>query len=108
MHPDIFRFPSLEFYNLGVLDGTVDKIGHTIPMLLPPASKYLKPDSDSNSQLCLAFVDHREREQVKHDNCFNLTDAYIALDIIRDLLLKNEVRPLLLVYKSAELYSDFY
>ena len=60
MHPDISRFPSAEFYDYNLLDGTVDPEGNVAKSLLPPKSKHLIVDPDTGRQPSVIFLNHAE------------------------------------------------
>lgn len=92
MHPSISQFPSLEFYNLSLRDGTVDALGNISPNLLPPLSSHLPVDELTGHQMSVAFLDHGGSETAKDRSRVNWNEAHIVCSIVEDLLLKNEVR----------------
>jgi superfamily I DNA and/or RNA helicase len=92
MHPSISRFPSSEFYQFSLQDGTVDADGNISPGLLPPASRHLRVDCETGDRPSIVFLDHAGSESVKDRSRVNLTEAYIVCGVVEDLLLKNEVR----------------
>ncbi|KAF8990245.1 P-loop containing nucleoside triphosphate hydrolase protein [Cyathus striatus] len=75
MHPSISLFPSLEFYNLSVRDGTVDQFGNT-----------------TGKRPSLIFLDHSGMESRKGRSKVNVTEANIVISVVEDLLLQNPVR----------------
>lgn len=106
MHPGISRFPSSEFYDFALLDGTVNTSGQVRQGLLPPVSSHLALNPQTGHRPSLIFIDHQGPEAVKNRSRVNWTEGYIACSIIEDLLLKNAVRsPLYLSNRHAYLYS---
>lgn len=95
MHPFISQFPSREFYDFSLRDGTVDTLGNISPNLLPPLSRHLLVDELTGHQLPVVFVDHGGSETAKDRSRVNWNEAHIVCSIVEDLLLKNEVRVLL-------------
>lgn len=91
MHPSISRFPSDEFYDLSLRDGTVDAFGNISPNLLPPLSSHLPVDVSTGHQIPVVFLDHGGSETVKDRSRVNWNEAYIVCSVVEDLLLKNEV-----------------
>ena len=91
MHPSISRFPSSEFYNRALVDGTVNESGQVASNLLPPVSSHLALNADTGHRPSVIFIDHLGPEAIKSRSRVNWTEAYIACNIIEDLLLKNEV-----------------
>ncbi|KLO16533.1 P-loop containing nucleoside triphosphate hydrolase protein [Schizopora paradoxa] len=89
MHPGISRFPSSEFYNLSLLDGTVNKAGQVTPNLLPPVSSHLPANMETGHRPSVIFIDHQGPEAVKSRSRVNWTEGYIACSVIEDLLLNN-------------------
>lgn len=92
MHPSISQFPSLEFYNLSLRDGTVDCFGNIAPNLLPPLSSHLEVDALTGHRGAVVFLDHGGSETAKDRSRVNWNEAHIVCSIVEDLLLKNEVR----------------
>ena len=91
MHPSISQFPSLEFYNLSLQDGTVDTLGKISPNLLPPLSSHLPVDASTGHRRSVAFLDHGGSETAKDRSRVNWNEAHIVCSVVEDLLLKNEV-----------------
>jgi len=91
MHPDISRFPSAEFYDYSLFDGTVDSVGNVAPFLEPPISTHLRANLATGSRPSLIFLDHAGSESVKDRSRVNWNEAYIVCSIVEDLLLHNEV-----------------
>ncbi|KAF9238389.1 P-loop containing nucleoside triphosphate hydrolase protein [Melanogaster broomeanus] len=101
MHPSISHFPSLEFYNLTLLDGTVDTAGNISPQLLPPLSRHLPVDILTGHRPSVVFLDHGGSETAKDRSRVNRNEAYIVCSIVEDLLLQNEVSSLLNRFSTA-------
>jgi len=91
MHPSISRFPSLEFYNFSLQDGTVDAAGNIHPMLLPPLSNHLEQNAATGHRPSVVFIDHAGSETSKDRSRVNWNEAHIVCSIVEDLLLQNEV-----------------
>ena len=91
MHPGISRFPSTEFYNLSLIDGTIDASGHVYPHLHPPNSQHLR-ESESGHRLPVIFLDHGGIESFKDRSRVNHNEAHIVVSVVEDLLLNNPVR----------------
>ncbi|KAF9219331.1 P-loop containing nucleoside triphosphate hydrolase protein [Gyrodon lividus] len=90
MHPSISRFPSLEFYDLSLQDGTVDTAGNISPKLLPPLSSHLPVDTLTGRRPSIVFLDHGGSEAAKDRSRVNWNEARIVCSIVEDLLLQNE------------------
>ncbi|KAF7370780.1 hypothetical protein MSAN_00711400 [Mycena sanguinolenta] len=88
MHPGISLFPSKEFYNFFLQDGTVDKSGNISPLLEPPASAHLKQDA-SGQRPAVIFLDHTGGESLKDKSRVNRNEAAIVAGVVEDLLLNN-------------------
>ncbi|KAF8480701.1 P-loop containing nucleoside triphosphate hydrolase protein, partial [Gautieria morchelliformis] len=86
MHPSLARFPSSEFYNYALYDGTVDLHGGVPPALLPPRSSHLAMDGVGPSVI---FLDHAGGEEMKDRSRVNRNEARIVCAIIEDLLMHN-------------------
>jgi superfamily I DNA and/or RNA helicase len=95
MHPAISRFPSSEFYNFTLQDGTVDSVGNISPLLLPPTSQHLQADSKTGSRPSVIFLDHAGLESTKDRSRVNLNEAHLVAGVVEDLLLNNAVGSLL-------------
>jgi superfamily I DNA and/or RNA helicase len=90
MHPSISRFPSREFYNYSLLDGTVlDDI--VSPTLLPPTSSHLEINPETGHRPSVIFLDHSGNEEKKDRSRVNHNEARIVCAIIEDLLMQNPV-----------------
>ena len=90
MHPAISRFPSSEFYNYALRDGTVDFSGKVVPSLAPPNSSHLAVDKTGNRP-SVVFLDHPGLESSRDRSRVNQTDARIVCSVVEDLLLHNDV-----------------
>jgi superfamily I DNA and/or RNA helicase len=90
MHPGISFFPSKEFYNFSLQNGTVDKSGNISPLLTPPTSAHLKEDA-SGQRPAVIFLDHTGGESLKDKSRVNQNEAAIVAGIVEDLLLNNPV-----------------
>lgn len=91
MHPDISRFPSAEFYNLSLSDGTIDSTGNVVPFLDPPISSHFTTNPATGNRPSLIFLDHAGSESIKDRSRVNWNEAHIVCSIVEDLLLHNEV-----------------
>lgn len=91
MHPAISRFPSSEFYDYALLDGTVSHSGEVLPSLLPPASSHLIANPETGHQPSLIFIDHEGPEAMKNKSRVNWMEAYIICNVVEDLLRQNQV-----------------
>ena len=92
MHPDISRFPSAEFYDFSLSDGTVDSFGNAVPFLEPPVSTHLRANPVTGNRPSLIFLDHAGSESIKDRSRANWNEAHIVCGIVEDLLLRNKVR----------------
>lgn len=117
MHPAISHFPSLEFYNSSLLDGTADMSGYVLPRLMPPSvSPALLPlnlrtsDMDSREMIedgevqtsarpPVIFLDHSGNESTKAKSRVNWNEAHIVASVVEDLLLNNDVCVCLFYYE---------
>ncbi|KAI6118101.1 P-loop containing nucleoside triphosphate hydrolase protein [Pisolithus sp. B1] len=90
MHPTISHFPSLEFYNMSLQDGTVDAAGNVSPDLYPPLSSHLEVDTLTGRRPSVVFLDHGGSEAAKDRSRVNWNEAHIVCSVIEDLLLRNE------------------
>nr|GAT59093.1 predicted protein [Mycena chlorophos] len=88
MHPGISLFPSSEFYNFLLQDGTIDASGNVSPRLAPPNSIHLKEDANGNRPAVI-FLDHTGNEAIRDKSRVNHNEARIVLGVIEDLLLNN-------------------
>lgn len=100
MHPTISQFPSHEFYDKAVRDGTVNARGIVSPWLEPPLSSFipqLEPsdrqglDSAEGNKPSVVFLDHVGNESVKDRSRVNWSEANIVCSLVEDLLLRNPV-----------------
>lgn len=98
MHPDISRFPSAEFYNFSLSDGTVDSAGKVAPSLDPPTSSHLMPNPTTGNRPSLIFLDHTGSESAKDRSRVNWNEAHIVCSVVEDLLLHNQVCSLRIRY----------
>ena len=92
MHPEISRFPSSEFYERSLKDGTVDAGGNILARLRPPLSEHLVINALTGDRPSVVFLDHDGFEAAKDRSKINVTDAAIVCAVIEDLLYQNEVR----------------
>ncbi|KAJ7783332.1 P-loop containing nucleoside triphosphate hydrolase protein [Mycena metata] len=88
MHPSISLFPSREFYDLHLQDGTVDADGIVLPRLTPPFSAHLKEDAKGNRPAVI-FLDHASPESPVDKSRVNAGEAQIVVSVVEDLLLNN-------------------
>ncbi|KAG5219491.1 P-loop containing nucleoside triphosphate hydrolase protein [Salix suchowensis] len=89
MHPGISRFPSAEFYNLLLRDGTVDDGGNVFPRLHPPNSQHFVQVPGSVNRPPVIFLDHAGSESQKDRSRVNVSEAHIVCSVVEDLLLNN-------------------
>jgi superfamily I DNA and/or RNA helicase len=92
MHPSISRFPSSEFYNFSLHDGTVDSAGNILSRLVPPTSSHLEVDAATGNRPSVVFLDHAGKESANNRSRANHNEANIVCSVVEDLLLQNEVR----------------
>ncbi|KAJ3862668.1 P-loop containing nucleoside triphosphate hydrolase protein [Lentinula novae-zelandiae] len=91
MHPAISHFPSLEFYNSSLLDGTADTFGYVLPRLMPPSvSPVLLPPVRTSARPPVIFLDHSGNESMKTKSRVNWDEAHIVASVVEDLLLNND------------------
>ncbi|KAF9480305.1 P-loop containing nucleoside triphosphate hydrolase protein [Pholiota conissans] len=88
MHPNISRFPAKEFYDLALLDGTVDAGGKALPGLEPLNSKHTGHHKHTHRPSVI-FLDHAGPETYHGRSLQNITEADIVASVIEDLLLNN-------------------
>lgn len=91
MHPAISRFPSSEFYNFTLQDGTIDPVGNIHPRLKPPSSRHLRVNMETGHRPSVIFLDHTGPESAKDRSRVNRHDARIVCSVVEDLLLHNPV-----------------
>ena len=91
MHPSISRFPSSEFYNFSLHDGTVDSAGNILASLTPPSSSHLPVDAATGNRPSVVFLDHAGSESLRDRSRVNHNEANIVCSVVEDLLLQNEV-----------------
>jgi len=91
MHPSISRFPSSEFYNFALRDGTVDSNGEPLLGLTPPMSSHLQEDTATGKKPSVVFLDHAGPEATKDRSRVNHTEGDIVVSVVEDLLSQNEV-----------------
>lgn len=90
MHPAISRFPSVEFYNQRLFDGTCDLAGNISSRLIPPTSQHLRGGKPGDRPPII-FLDHSGSESVKDRSRVNHNEAQIVVGVVEDLLLHNPV-----------------
>ncbi|KAJ8521488.1 hypothetical protein ONZ45_g1808 [Pleurotus djamor] len=88
MHPGISSFPSAEFYNRLLRDGTVDDVGNVHSRLHPPTSQHMLPRNTGHRPPVI-FIDHAGSESTKDRSRVNIDEAHIVCSIVEDLLLNN-------------------
>ncbi|KIJ30456.1 hypothetical protein M422DRAFT_61717 [Sphaerobolus stellatus SS14] len=89
MHPTLSRFPSSEFYNFALFDGTVGADGSIHPRLLPPTSTHLEVNPATGDRPSVIFLDHAGNEALKDRSRVNLNEARLVCAVIEDLLMHN-------------------
>lgn len=104
MHPAISQFPSLEFYNQTLHDGTVDSIGNISSRLMPPTSQHLRENTETGNRPSVIFLDHAGSESMKDRSRVNHNEAHIVASVVEDLLLCNPVRTC--INNTLELVED--
>jgi regulator of nonsense transcripts 1 len=114
MHPRISHFPSLEFYNSSIQDGTMDKDGNVVVGLEPPMSlTHLLQEGDigegrQRSRPSVIFLDHFGYETMSGRSRVNHHEAQIVVSLVEDLLLQNPVRRLFLPEGSGSFMFFFF
>lgn len=93
MHPEISKFPSHEFYDKKLQDGTVDAAGLPAASRAPPISSFLPFNPVTGRWPSAIFLDHAAPESRRGRSIENLNEADIICYVIEDLLMKNPVRP---------------
>jgi superfamily I DNA and/or RNA helicase len=91
MHPSISAFPSKEFYNMALKNGTVSDTGAVQSNLSPPRSRHLsRRASKVTGQLpSVLFIHHDHRETALDRSRANYQEMRIAIAILEDLLISN-------------------
>lgn len=89
MHPAISRFPSSEFYNFSLHDGTIDAAGNVPARLLPPSSSSLEVNATTGRRPSVVFLDHPGSESMKDSSRVNHSEGSIVCSVVEDLLLQN-------------------
>lgn len=90
MHPAISDFPSCEFYNDALHNGTIDAVGRVHYRLMPPCSQHLPEDANTGVRPSVIFLDHAGNESLKDRSRVNRGEADIVASVVEDLLLHNE------------------
>jgi len=90
MHPDISSFPSAEFYNFCLQDGTVDGEGNISSLLMPPKSSHLEINPVTGNRPSVIFLNHGGSESMKDRSRVNWNEAHIVCSVVEDLLLHNK------------------
>lgn len=93
MHPQIAKFPSREFYDKKLENGTVDEAGLPGARWEPPTSSFLPFNPSTGRWPSAIFLDHVALEARRGRSIENPTEADIICHIIEDLLVKNPVSP---------------
>lgn len=91
MHPGISVFPSAEFYDYNLIDGTVDPAGNIARSLLPPRSRHLAVDPETGRSPSVVFLNHDMAETSRNRSRANDGEAKLVNGIIEDLLQNNPV-----------------
>ncbi|KAF5353493.1 hypothetical protein D9756_008080 [Leucocoprinus leucothites] len=98
MHPSISYFPSSEFYNSSIQDGTMDKEGNVMSGLEPLLSSthllqelgdISEEEGSARLRPSVIFLDHNGREQMSGRSRLNYPEAQIVVSLVEDLLLHN-------------------
>lgn len=87
MHPSISEFPSGQFYDHAIRNGTIADIDR----LRPPNSSRLEANATTGRVPSVVFLDHKGREAVQDRSRVNYNEGDIICGIVEDLLLQNEV-----------------
>ncbi|KAJ7147397.1 P-loop containing nucleoside triphosphate hydrolase protein [Mycena filopes] len=82
MHPGISFFPSREFYNFSLHDGTVDAEGLALP-------RFDAAHDEKGNRPAVIFLDHAGGESLKDKSRVNQNEAQIVVGVVEDLLLNN-------------------
>ncbi|KAI0790892.1 P-loop containing nucleoside triphosphate hydrolase protein [Abortiporus biennis] len=91
MHPTISHFPSKEFYDFGLRDGTVDRFGNVLKGLVPPVWGFVGEHGvGTSNRPSVIFLDHCGFESLKDRSRVNVNEAHIVCSVVEDLLLNNE------------------
>ncbi|KAK7688479.1 hypothetical protein QCA50_008017 [Cerrena zonata] len=90
MHPMISHFPSHEFYNFGLRNGTVDANGVIPAHLHPPDFSLPMHDPEEPTRPSVIFLDHQGSETMKDRSRVNINEAHLVCSIVEDLLLNNK------------------
>lgn len=91
MHPQISKFPSHEFYDQKLQDGTVDSTGMPDSNWAPPISSFLPFNPVTGRWPSAIFLDHNTLETRRGRSIENINEADIICHVIEDLLVKNPV-----------------
>jgi superfamily I DNA and/or RNA helicase len=91
MHPSISAFPSKEFYDEALKNGTVSDTGAVQSNLSPPQSRHLsRRTSKVTGQIpSVLFIHHDHWESVHDRSRANFQEMRIAIAILEDLLISN-------------------
>ena len=91
MHPAISAFPSKEFYDAGLKNGTVSSEGIIGATFKPPESRHLsRRRSKVTGQVpSVLFIHHDNWEVAKDRSRANIEEIRIVIAILEDLLLSN-------------------
>lgn len=91
MHPSISAFPSKEFYDTALKNGTVSSEGIVGATFSPPKSRHLsRRQSKVTGQVpSVLFIHHDHWEIAKDRSRANIRELHIAIAILEDLLLSN-------------------
>jgi superfamily I DNA and/or RNA helicase len=91
MHPSISAFPSKEFYNTALKNGTVSDTGVVQSNLSPPRSQHLsRRTSKLTGQVPSVLFIHHDHWETAHDRSrANFQEMRIAIAILEDLLISN-------------------
>jgi superfamily I DNA and/or RNA helicase len=91
MHPSLSAFPSKEFYNRALKNGTVSDTGAVQSNLSPPRSRHLsRRASKVTGKVPSALFIHHDHRETRRDRSYaNVEEIRIAIAIVEDLLISN-------------------
>lgn len=88
MHPSISAFPSKEFYNETIKDGTISVSGAIHGSLTPPQSRHLmsRRSAVTGKPPSVLFIDHSNPEATRYRSRINVGEGKLVAAILEDLL----------------------